>query len=1686
MIVFFERIAVMTNEEKLWFQKLTEDREDSARTLEKRSMKGVRTSVVDKYTDQAHFIYELLQNADDANATSVRFALCNKGLVFAHNGTRRFTVTDPDNEDEDSINGTLGDINSITSIANSNKNDDKNKIGKFGVGFKAVFQYTETPKIYDPEIAFRIERFIVPKLIKEDCEARKSDETLFLFPFNHHEKTAEEAYEDIASKLKSLVFPILFLPKLQKIRFDIDGFKGTYSKDIKETRYFKDITAERIHLIQNSGEEKTVEELWLFSRKEDGNVYSVGFALDKNGKLKPIDKPAFCFFPTKEDTKLHFIVHAPFLLNDSREGILAGEEHNKKMINLLARLAGDALVCLKEIAVETKTMIINDDILDIVPYDDEIFTEIGNRDRISFKPFYDEIKERFESEDIIPSADGYVYGKDAYWPYFTVISEIFSDEQLSELTFNPDARWVFSSLPRQSLHSVRDTKSDYIDDIVNACIYDDDLLDGNYAAGTKRINPEFIESQSIEWLHKFYSWLNKATERSEKSKILPVFLNSDSKAVEAFDSNNMPKIFISAEASDNFSTIHPDLLKNEETVAFFKKIGIKEPSLKDEIYNHILPKYEYDYDIDEDNDFIKMFTYYKQCPKEELKSYINLVKDCEIIYFKCANDDEIYRGIAETIYFPEENLLKYFEPQEEARFLDYDAYKDVIDEKDWDLFIEFLEELGVSRTVRIIDVEYSHTQATVLGLPNDYFTGDKKWIEKQIDGCEEILEAIVKEQSLEYSIALWNQLLFVIDTDTLHVSYSFNTALDRILKGNYYRNDKTKSFIEIKHLKSFKWLMGKDGEFHSGDEMSTDELASEYEINSDNAKELIRFLGIHESHDDADIERIKRISELTDEEKKALFFAKKLKALGFENEEDAQRAAQLLRAEKQKKEEKRLEEEAEKGNKQLERINRITTDVSKRANEFVEKGENVAQSGNETKETVKKPLINTDFDDEADEDDYTPKIEKFEKRKEKAEEKAAAEVGKIAYEEDLETRISGAEKYSYEWFTSLLELEAIRSGENNMNSREVSISFAKVEREAGTQRTLILKHPSRHIPQFMEELADIPLVLQTENEKKTVAIEVINIKSYTLRVKLKANAELDNFDLSAVREATINAQNPAFLLEALRKEFNALDFEPDYNMRDNLPENIEFVFGPPGTGKTTHLAKNVILPLMNGKEKPRILVLTPTNKASDILASRIMEVSEDSSYEEWLTRFGGTGDEAIEQSPIFRDKTFDIQSLEKSCVITTIARFPYDSFMPFGKWLFIKDLKWDYIIIDEASMVPIANIVYPLYKKTPKKFIIAGDPFQIEPIVAVDTWKDESIYTLVKLNSFVNPTTVPHDYKVELLTTQYRSIPAVGTVFSQFTYGGILKHFRDEDSQRPLNIDAGFDINTLNIIKFPVSKYESIYRPKRLQGKTPYHIYSALFSCEFANYLANLISKSNPEEIFRIGIISTYRAQADLIDKLLASMKLPEKVDIQVGTIHGFQGDECDMIIAVFNPPPKIGDSSQTFLNKTNIINVSISRAKDYMFIIMPDDDTENINNLRLVKRVEKLFKNSGVCCEIESHEVEEIMFGDENYLENNSFSTSHQAVNVYSLPEKYYEIRSEDTAVDVQIHKSNKPGSGEATVAPAKKYIYSRTYGKGEVVMRRRDAVGRALDIKFDSLDAVKTFYGEKAFLSGELSWIE
>jgi len=1659
----------MTNQDKQYLEELFRDRSESANMLEKPSMRGIKNSVVEKYSDQAHFIYELLQNADDAHATKARFILERSRLIFAHNGTRLFSVSNPATEDSDVQSGTLGDINAITSIANSNKTEAS--IGKFGVGFKAVFQYTSTPHIYDRNFHFKIERFIVPVPLEADFPGRKADETLFVFPFDSPEKSPDEAFEDIADKLKNLTYPLLFLTCLRDIEFECDDTIGYYGKEIEKSFSFTDTKADLVCLSQRIAENKKNERLWLFSRIEsDQREYCVGFFIDENDKLRPVKEPAFCFFPTKENTGLNFIIHAPFLLTDSREGILAGNPYNINLVQLLAHLAADSIVYLKKIGDQVSLRLVDDNIMKIIPYDRDLFAHGDNRAKISFCPFYERIKDKLSSNEILPSTDGYSLSENAYWASVPQLAKLYSNQQLALICENESAHWVFPSIGRDDVQRTNRQLFDYIESIVRTNISEDVILSGRSQSrffnnalqsiqsleSIKGISAEFIEGQTDQWLHEFYKWISETKHRKTIIRDKPVFLNQDRKAVTAFDKAGQLTIFFPVKDIDGFNVVHPSLLEDTETYMLLQDLGVKQPSLRDQIYNTILPKLQANEEDSNASYFKILFDYYcNHCLNGEDSVLIDMIRKCSfLVYYDCDNQPQ--RAIPSALYLPLPELRAFFQSKPDTLFVAYNSYLNIVGKERASQLNSFFTTLGVKNEISLLSVVVDYYKSARNDLPYPRSRRDIIWEEYIIDGCKEIIDYVVTYKDKGKSILLWDTLLRIMR------NYRCFESLSELLYGTcqyfYQRQQKiTFTSSDELYLQQQPWLMDRNGDFLPANSLSVNRLSEVYDISSSEAIGLLSFLKIPERAGSAEVDND---SNLNDSQREKIDLANQLLASGI----SASDILELVNREKRQRELK-LEANDLKANTQLNKdrpadastTSDYDSEASLDSSLFNEKKDDdpdkqgmdrviegilgdvprdnssVHQYGELNSTTIKvvRDIVGrakaiptsvseeVDLKEDIDQDEFMPSCVDYSKKIEQAKKKSAAEIDRIACFEELQDRAQRMQRYSFGWFNTLLEMESLNSGEANSQSREVSISFAKVEREPGTKRTLVLKHPNRYIPQFIEDLADIPLVLNMGDRKKTVAIEVANIQSYTLRVKLKNESDIASIDLSTVQVATIEAKSPVFLLEALREEFSALGFEETYDMQSNLCENIEFVFGPPGTGKTTHLARNVLLPLMQKENNCRVLVLTPTNKAADVLARRIMEVmDEDHSYEQWLIRFGATGDEEIEQSPVFHDKTFDIRSLSKSITITTIARFPYDFFMPQGSRLYLNAINWDYIVIDEASMIPIANIVYPLYKKEPKKFIIAGDPFQIEPIASVDLWKNENIYTLVKLESFVEPKTIPHQYKVELLTTQYRSVPDIGSIFSSFAYGGILKHYRASSSQRPLNLDNSIGIKTLNIIKYPVSRYESIYRAKRLQHSSSYQVYSALFTYEYICFLSRMIAKANPNEKFRIGVIAPYRAQADLIDKLLASEKLPKEVDVLVGTIHGFQGDECDIIFSVFNTPPTISNSNEMFLNKRNIINVSISRARDYLFVIMPDDDTENVNNLRLVKRVERLIKGTSVWTERLSPALEEMMFGNDHFLEDNAFSTSHQSVNVYGLPEKRYEVRTEDSAVDIQIHR--------------------------------------------------------------------
>ncbi|APU97167.1 hypothetical protein BV902_13090 [Sphingobacterium sp. B29] len=1609
-----------------YFATLKDIKETDVKVLLKKSYRGIWETAIKKYSDSAHFIYELLQNADDTKATWVKFKLKKDGLWFKHNGSVRFTISDPENEELDSENGTLGHINSITSIGNSTKIDDQ-KIGKFGIGFKAVFAYSDTPHIYDDNFTFRLENYIVPIEVNPNGEDRVNGETLFFFPFNHKSKTPEDAYKEIENKLDNLFQPILFLSNLEKIEWESEIKKGVYSKTEKEVIDFENITAQLFEVVSNENGKVVSEEIWLFTKqiiqtstKAKFKISTGFFVLENNSKLETgYNYEAFCFFPTKEDTKLGFIVQAPFLLTDSREGIKTNDNWNNSLIQLLAELSGESIRLLKDIGVRNGSNLIDDSLLDIIPYNSQAYSQTGVNSRISFLAFYTEVRKAFLNHPILPGRFGKYFPKaKAYWAADPELSELFSNEQISDLFNNPNSGWVFVSKGQKQLNQANKPLESYINNIISESVDAKKLI--------RRFTAAFIEKQTDDWLIKLYAYLadhKYLWNDNEKLAIRqPLLLNQNRKAVVPFNKDlTAPQIFLPLERASSYDTIYQPLADNKDTMAFIIAIGIGKPDVQAEIFNDIIPQYEASFNYDDSDLILQHFetflNYYENCSALHQIELINKLKDISFIACRNSQREETrFFSKPADVYFNNVELVKYHANTNNIYFVDDDFYIEYLSGTKAETTKKLFLELGVTLYPRLknknLDADVENKE--MFGLDNvliSYkYNEHQKLTDKELEGLSDAVSNITPE----VSIIIWNYLLHFAKGQTVSLlKGKFSGKFYYYPRNGSYQSSMNFTSTAASILQNDKWLLNKDEEFVSASELSIDNLNECYNQDDPYINVLLEFIGI--INPDADL-------DLTDDQKKAYELGKKLLAENITTEELNAFIEEIARRKSSVEPITTLfpiNEIPITDNDFQKTLSNINKGIKKNRKQRLESEQNHPEQSKIQIPSL--PDIDLVEQEEApvDQDDYTKPSVNLQKKIEKLKLQAEAQVEELTRIEKLTELANTSEKYSFGWFKALLELEYLNSSESNSSGKQISIQFSKVEQEKGTERTLVLKHPNRYIPQSIEDIGDMQIRLYEGDETKNVTVEVVSVKEYTLRAKLKKSADISNIDLTKVGRAVIDIKNPVFILEELRKAFYQLGFEDNYNLQQNITDQIRFIFGPPGTGKTTYLATNEIIPLMQRDENLKVLVLAPTNKAADVLTKRIVEKMEgDESYYNWLLRFGTTSDVELENSGLVIDKSFDIRTKPKNTTITTVARFAYDYFHPdvLEERLHLKFLDWDYIIIDEASMINIASIAYILYQKSNSKFIIAGDPFQIQPITQIDQWKDLNIYEMVQLTKFINPVTIPHQFEIINLGTQYRSLPTIGEVFSQFTYNGSLSHHRELSSQKPLNI-SGLDFKDVNIIKFPVQKYESIYKPNTL-NKSNYQVYSALFTVEFVMQVVNQIRLSHRDK-FRIGIICPYKAQAMMIEKLLARLHNDdEKAEVLIGTIHGFQGDECDIIISVFNPPYSIGRSQNMFLNKQNVLNVAISRARDYLFILMPDDRTQDVDNLYRIKKIERLANqySAGRISVYETDFVEEKLLGSSTYVYDNSFATTHQSVNVYSKPEKKYEIRCEEIAVDVQM----------------------------------------------------------------------
>lgn len=396
---------------------------------------GIKRLLTDLYPDNAHFIYELLQNAEDARATEVRFTLREDRVEFEHNGDRLFT---------------LEDVDSITSIGSSTKRDDHTSIGKFGVGFKAVFAYTETPEIVSGGYHFRICDLIVPDTEELTPPTLGEKKTYFSFPFNNDAKPPKKARAEIEKNLRQLdESTLLFLSNIKRIEYRLpDSTEGFIER--RETGQENRIEV----LVQHPEDsEPTSVSFLLFEkevevRDEDDELklcrVAAAFLLEKKLEKKreqakkktkkrkkqkksseqwnivPLPgKVSIYFSAEKETSNLRFHLHAPFASTVARDSVRNCPE-NDELRDHLADLIAESMTTIRDRGLLTVRF------LATLPNDQDNLSPF-------YKPVMDRLVEEFNNEKLVPMKQGgHAPAKDAFRRPAR-LSDLIADKDLATI-----------------------------------------------------------------------------------------------------------------------------------------------------------------------------------------------------------------------------------------------------------------------------------------------------------------------------------------------------------------------------------------------------------------------------------------------------------------------------------------------------------------------------------------------------------------------------------------------------------------------------------------------------------------------------------------------------------------------------------------------------------------------------------------------------------------------------------------------------------------------------------------------------------------------------------------------------------------------------------------------------------------------------------------------------------------------------------------------------------------------------------------------------------------------------------------------------------------------------------------------------------------------------------------------------
>lgn len=306
---------------------------------------------------------ELIQNADDAGAETMRFDVRPEGLhvwnnkQFSSCGLAQTTCPHLTTGDSEGIARPCN-FHAISRMGSRSKINAGSQIGRFGIGFVSVYQITDSPVIRSRDLQMRLDPLNsasptdrIAEVEGTEFELAWASERSATRNALNASPTPRDVGERVAAGIRDVMDRgLFFLRRLRRIELLVAGVLHHAVNierhgDVLTIRKQVEASEEQWLLLRADAGERA-EELQLSTRfpmlVELDRSTSVSVAIPLGDR--PVEGLLYAYLPTEQPSRLPMHVNADFFPHPNRRAIvLTGEQHDRYWNELLLETAARAI-----------------------------------------------------------------------------------------------------------------------------------------------------------------------------------------------------------------------------------------------------------------------------------------------------------------------------------------------------------------------------------------------------------------------------------------------------------------------------------------------------------------------------------------------------------------------------------------------------------------------------------------------------------------------------------------------------------------------------------------------------------------------------------------------------------------------------------------------------------------------------------------------------------------------------------------------------------------------------------------------------------------------------------------------------------------------------------------------------------------------------------------------------------------------------------------------------------------------------------------------------------------------------------------------------------------------------------------------------------------------------------------------